>query len=577
MQKYIVRPAADPIASAELAGYPPLVRHLLYHRGITTKNAADNFLNPDYERGIHDPFLMKDMEKAVGRILSAIEKGEKIVIYSDYDADGIPGGVIVHDFFKKIGFNNFINYFPHRFEEGYGLHVAAVEGFKADGAHLIITIDCGTSDVAAVVRARELGIDVIITDHHLSQEDKLPPAYAIVNPKQKDCTYPYNMLCGSGIAYKLVQAILKKNNFGLKEGMEKWFLDMVGFATLADMVPLRDENRIFAHYGLRVLRKTPRLGLRKLLDKAKVKREFLNEEDIGFTLAPRINAASRMGKPSEAFELLTAFDETHAEQISSYLTKINDERKGAASLMSREARKMLASRMEQGSLEAPVRKVLVLGNPKWKPALIGPVCNTIVEETGLPVFMWGRSDGEHIKGSCRSNGSVNVLELMKGVLPGILLGFGGHAMSGGFSISHEKIHLLEDELNKAHEQLHGLSDTPVPEEYVEARLSMDDVNWLTFNAIETLSPFGIDNPRPIFMFENVPIFGVKRFGKEKNHLELQFKNSKGATVHAIGFFMSPESFKMNIDQGAIVNLIASMEKSHFKHFPELRLRIIDII
>ncbi len=573
MQKYLVRNEVTAESAPELVEYPELVRHLLFHRGISTKADAENFLFPNYETGVHDPFLMKDMEKAVDRVLEAFEKKQKILIYSDYDADGIPGGVVLHDFFKKIGYANFENYFPHRYEEGYGVHVEAMEKFKTQNVDLVITIDCGTSDVAAVEKANELGIDVIITDHHISQEAKLPPAYAILNPKQKDCAYPYNMLCGSGVAYKLVQGILKKNNFGIREGSEKWFLDMVGFATLADMVPLKGENRIFAYYGLKVLRKTPRLGLLKLLEKAKLKREHINEEDIGFTLAPRVNAASRMGKPSEAFEMLTAVEENHADIISSYLNKINDQRKGAAAAITKEVKKTLLLRNDTDR----ARKVLVIGNPEWKPALIGPVCNNIVEQYGVPVFMWGRADGLDLKGSCRSNGEVNLIELMKAVPEGTFLGYGGHKMSGGFSISHEKVHLLEDALNAAYEVLHRDKEVKEKEVFVDRRLSMNEVNWSTFNTIEKLSPFGMDNPRPVFLFEKVKIDEMKLFGKEKNHLELKFKNDAGKKIAAIGFFMTAEAFEKPLYQGGEINLVASMEKSMFKNFPELRLRIVDII
>jgi len=578
-QKYIVRDEITSETAAELNTYSDLIKHLLYHRGIEKGSDAHDFLNPSYDSGVHDPYLMKDMEKAVERILRAIENSEKILIYSDYDCDGIPGGVVLHDFFKKIGFDNFENYFPHRYEEGYGVHVEAVENFHKDGVNLVITIDCGTSDVAAVERANELGIDVIITDHHLSQEAKLPPAYAILNPKQSDCGYPYQMLCGSGVAYKLVQGILKKKNFGVKEGMEKWFLDMVGFATLADMVPLKGENRIFAYYGLKVLRKTQRLGLLKLIEKAKIRKEHLNEEDIGFTLAPRINAASRMGKPSEAFELLTSSEPMHADSVAAYLNKINDQRKGAAAAMTKEVKKILGVR---GLSE---RKVLVLGNPEWKPPLIGPVCNNIMEQYGVPVFMWGRSDGTELKGSCRSNGTVNLVELMKAVPQGLFLGFGGHKMSGGFSISHEKVHLLEDALNAAYDLLHKDAEEKVEEIFVDRRLRIDDVNWNTYNEIEKLSPFGMDNPRPTFLFENIIVEQVKHFGKEKNHLELSFVNGRGKIVPAIGFFATDESFVKpgesekdgKITVGKSINLVANIEKSVFRSYPELRLRIVDII
>jgi len=573
MQKYSVRTPLSKNEAVDLNDYPDLIKHLLYHRGITTKAEAQSFLNPDYENGIHDPFLMKDMDKAVDRILQAIDKKEKIVIYSDYDADGIPGGVIMHDFLKKIGYDNFINYFPHRHDEGYGLHIEAINKFYDQGITLVMTIDCGTTDNIAIERAVELGMDVIVTDHHISSDVSLPPAYAVVNPKRNDCDYPYEMLCGSGIVFKIIQGLISKRDFGLKKGFEKWFLDMVGFATIADMVPLRGENRIFAYYGLKVLRKTQRNGLKKLMNKAKIKLDHLYEEDIGFTLAPRINAASRMGKPSEAFELLTTNDEVHAEKMSDYLQKINDERKSISASMTKEVKKFLNSRSDSEK----DRKVLVFGNPKWQPSLVGPVCNNLMEECQSPVFVWGRGSGEYIKGSCRSNGSVSVVDLMKSVPKDTFISYGGHKMSGGFSISHDKIHFLEQELCTAYNILLKEKEYIAPDIFIDQKLSLDDVNWSTYSSIDTLAPFGIDNPRPTFLFEGIEIYSVKAFGKEKNHLELTFKNSYNKSINSIGFFMTEDDFASKIKVGEKINLVASIEKSVFKNYPELRLRIIDII
>lgn len=573
MQKYSVRGEISDKIKKELDGNSAIVQHLLFHRGVKTKKEAEIFLNPNYSRDIHDPFLLKDMERAVIRILEAISKGQKILIYSDYDADGIPGAVVLHDFLKKIGYSNFENYFPHRHEEGYGLHLEAVEGFKKDKINLIITIDCGTADVEAVTSAQKAGIDVIITDHHLAQDAKIPPAFAIVNPKQSDCEYPYDMLCGSGIVYKLVQGILKKNNFGLKEGLEKWYLDMVGLATLADMVPLQGENRVFAYYGLKVLRMSQRKGLVKLMEKSKLQQRYICEDDIGFTLAPRINAASRMGDPLQAFQLLTAEDDATAETLATHLNTINDERKTIAATITKEIKKQIKKRNVGKTLD---KKVLVIGNPDWRPALLGPVANNLAEEFNVPVFLWGRADGEFIKGSCRSDGRISLLDLMNYVPKDLFVGFGGHKMSGGFSISHEKIHTLEEALCVAYEHL--VKNVPEVESlFVDMSLSINDANWTTYGSIEKLAPFGIGNEKPLFIFENIVIDEVKLFGKEKNHLELSFRNSEGKKITSIGFFMKPEQFTKPLLKGEKINLVATMEKSMFRNFPELRLRIVDII
>lgn len=542
-----------------------LVEHLLYHRGHKTKKEIDSFLNPDYVRDQHDPFLLKDIEKAVSRILLAIEKKQKIVIYSDYDTDGIPGAVVLHDFFKKINFDNFINYIPHRHDEGFGLHKDAITEFKKNKFDLVVTIDCGISDIESVKHAKDLGIDVIITDHHLPHE--LPEAFAIINPKQKDCLYPEKMLCGSGVVFKLVQALIKKGNFDIPLGWEKWLLDMVSVATLSDMVPLVGENRVFAKYGLMVLRKSPRLGLRTLLKKTKTEQRYLNEDDIGFTIGPRINAASRMGVPMDAFKMLSVTDLDEAVNVVNHLDKINNERKILVANMVKEAKKTIATRYA-----SDLPKVLVLGNPEWKPSLLGLVANTLAEEYVKPVYLWGKDGDGTIKGSCRSDGETDLVNLMRMLPDNTFLQFGGHAYSGGFSVENKKIHTLGDLLNKAFLEL---NKEEIKQEYwVDATLSLDDVSKDTFEKIDSLAPFGMKNEKPIFMFQNVTAESIRLFGKEKNHLELSFKNRNGR-IKAISFFSKPEDW--NLVEGKPINLIANIEKSMFLNKEEIRLRIVDII
>jgi len=546
-----------------------LLDHLLFYRGIKTPEERQNFLNPDYNRHTHDPFLLKDAEKAAQRIIRAIENEEKVVIYSDYDTDGIPAGVALHDLFKKIGFKNFTNYIPHRHDEGFGLNEEAIRQFIGEKVQLLITIDCGIADVAQVEFAQKNGIDVIVTDHHLPGKI-LPSAFAIVNPKQIDCTYPEKMLCGAGVIYKLIQAILAKNRFGIKEGWEKWLLDMVGIATLSDMVPLTGENRIFAYYGIAVLRKSPRKGLMRLLNKLKVNQKYLTEEDIGFTIGPRINAASRMGVPMDAFRLLATQDDDEAEKFAVHLDHINSERKGTVAALVKEVKKNVHERYG-GKPE----KVIVMGNPQWKPSLLGLAANTCSEEYGVPVFLWGRDGDDVIKGSCRAAGTVHLLKLMQEIPEGIFLQFGGHAESGGFSVHAQAIHNLERNLSEVFEKIRGEKQEEI--EYVDALLTPDDVNYDTYRVIEKLAPYGTGNPQPVFMFKDIQLSDVRQFGKEKNHLEIIFSTSNGRPVNAIGFFLTPESFQKPIQKGSTVSLVATMEKSMFKGRPELRLRIVDIL
>ncbi|MBI2618081.1 single-stranded-DNA-specific exonuclease RecJ [Candidatus Kaiserbacteria bacterium] len=554
----------------ELKEYPELLQELLMNRGVRTKEEADTFLNPNYDTHLHDPFLIKDMGKAVSRILRAIEKGERIAIWSDYDCDGIPGGVLLHDFFKKIAYANVLNYIPHRHNEGYGLNVNAIDTLKGDGVSLIVTVDVGITDVEQVKHANKHSIDVVITDHHLPN-GTLPPAYAVVNSKREDDTYPFDQLCGSGVAYKLVQALIQKGDFGLTPGWEKWLLDVAGLATIADMVPLVGENRVLAYYGLKVLRKSPRKGLIKLYRKMNLEQRTITEDDVGYMIAPRINAASRMDRPEEAFRLLATDDDVEAGILADHLHKINNERKGTVAAMVREIKKEVGSRGE--------KDVIVIGNPKWRPALLGLAANTLVEEYGKTVCLWGeeglstQAGGRVLKGSCRSNGSVNVVELMKRS-ESILIEYGGHQFSGGFSVTREHIHRLEevflDSYTHAKQKEH---DTAI---VVDKKLWLDDVTSDTYRLIERLAPFGEGNPKPTFLFEGVEISGVRHFGKGNDHLELTFQSENGKTIPAIVFFKGENDFNVTIKPGAKIHLVAHIEHSTFGRTQGLRLRIVDI-
>lgn len=552
----------------KLSAYPDLVQTLLKNRGITTPEAVEKFLNPNYKRDIYNPFLIMGMERAVLRILAAIDANEHIVIYGDYDCDGIPGSVVLHDFFKKIGYQNFQNYIPHRHNEGYGLNIAAVEKLACTGATLMITVDCAITDVAEVARANELGMDVIITDHHLPQET-LPPAYVILNSKQSGDTYPDNMLCGAGLSWKLACALLSRGRekWNISDGWEKWLLDMVGLSTIADMVPLQNENRVLAYYGLQVLRKSRRVGLRKLLQKMDMRQENIVEDDVGFMIGPRINAASRMGNPLDAFCLLATADEAEADTLADHLVHLNDTRKGLVASMVKDARKHLNAR----HLESAMRDVIVIGNPEWRPGLAGLVASNLVETYARPVFVWGRTEDGRIKGSCRSDGSVNVVELMTSVRTGIFIDVGGHALSGGFSVETDAIHTLEDELVAVYQNVRR--EKEAEEQMIDAPLALSEANWSTWKVVERFAPFGIGNPKPTFLFENIRVALVRRFGKENAHLELSFETSR---IKAIMFFAEGESLSALV-HGDMIDLVATMELNMFHGKRELRLRIVNVV
>ncbi len=545
-----------------------LLNLLLSNRGISP-DERERFLNPSYENDLHDPFKMLNMERVCVRIFEAIKAKEKILIYSDYDCDGIPAAVIMHDFFKKINYENFSVYIPDRHDEGYGLHHGAIDQFIKDEVNLLITFDLGITAIKETAKAQNAGIDVIITDHHLPQGE-IPPAYAILNSKQDGDLYPDKMLCGAGVAYKLIQAMIKKYGgyWKINNGWEKWLLDMVGVATLADQVPLLNENRVLAYYGLKVLQKGRRPGLSELFKKAGVNITKLNEEDITFTLAPRINAASRMDDPMKAFLMLSTTDLVGAKVLSDHLVKINDERKIMVAHIMKEVKKTIGKRDE--------KSIIVIGNPSWRIGVLGIIAAKITEEYKKPAFVWGADGAGDIRGSCRGWGDINLFEIMTLLPENSLIEFGGHKGAGGFAVTHEEIHFLEERLLKAFDGI-AIQDGEREERNIDATILIDDVTNENYKVIEKLAPFGMANPKPTFLFKGLKIFAIKEFGKEKNHLELSFKNSRGKIIKAIAFFKTSHSYDPALLVGSIINLIATFEKNSFAGREELRLRIVDIV
>ena len=571
-KKWIVNREIPKSAEKEFEAYSKLARQLLFYRGIKSRLEADRFLNPDYERDMHDPFLMLGMEKSVSRILRAIKNNEKIVVFGDYDADGISGSVIFHDFFQKIGFENFHIHIPNRYKEGYGLTFPAIDEFIKSGINLIITVDCGITDVPEIKKAKEAGIDTIIIDHHIVQ-DEAPEAYAIIDAKQKDEKYPFKFLSGAGAAFKTIQGLIKMGadtgQFNIPDGWEKWLLDVASIATVADMVPLCDENRTIVYFGLKVLRKTRRTGLISLYKKLKLNSDFINEDDVGFMVAPRINTASRMGHATTSFNLLITPNNAEADSIASELEGKNGERKESVQVILDAVEKKFSGSGDK------IPPILVLGDFNWMPGVLGLAANRIMEKYQRPVFLWGKADAHEIKGSCRSDGTVDLVKFMKS-FEDCFAGFGGHALAGGFSVLPEKLESLERVILKTYEKVEKMENGFAILE-IDNKFSLDDVNWNNWNIIENFAPFGMENPKPIFLFENIKIDEVKKFGNGGIHLELSFRKTDEVLVKAIGFFMAPDKFKdVLLETGKNIDLAATMEKSMFRGIPELRLRIVEI-
>jgi len=579
-KKWNLRKPISKKIDEELKNYPELTKKLLFYRDIKTAEEAEIYLNPNFERDLFDPFLHADMEKAVVRIIKALQNNEKIIVFGDYDADGVPGAAILASFFERAGFTNFDVYIPDRHLEAYGLSEKSVRQFVADEVNLVITVDCGVTNNEDIALAKENGLEVIVTDHHLTGET-LPEATAIVDAKRSDDQYPFKLLAGSGVAFKLVCAILQKDRFNVPLGWEKWLLDLVAIATVADMVPMVGENRVLTHFGLKVLRQTRRIGLIALFDVLKLKAENIMEDDIGFMIGPRLNSAGRMSHASQAYFLLKTKDGAEAVTIARHLEEKNQERKDSVDVILRGAEAQLAGK------ELPA--IVVAGSVDWGLGVLGLTSSRLVEKYNRPVFLWGKNGNGDIKGSCRSDGSINVVELMDQAGGNdYFIGFGGHAMAAGFSLEETKVGELAERLNQAYKKI---TKTKIDLSFeVTEQLGLDDITWDNYYQVEKLGPFGIENPKPIFWLAGVEIFSAKTFGNGGIHLELSFKNSKGKVVPAIGFFVCPPSLvkedfdgknghhftEVNLTAGQKVDILVNLEKSTFKNFPELRLRIVDI-
>lgn len=564
----------------------PITKKILKNRGIEGKEEIYDFLYPSYEKHVGDPFQIYGMEDAVNRILGAIRNGEKIAVYSDYDCDGVPGGVLLREFFDTIGYPVEM-YIPHRHNEGYGVHNHAIDKLNEKGITLVITVDSGITNIEEVEYAKSVGVDFIVTDHHLpitkeveGKKKKLvqvvPGAIAVLNSKQDACEYWDDMLCGCAVAWKLACAVLSKARIDislgevhqkakeLPEGYEKWMLDLVGISTIADMVPLRKENRALAHYGLKVLRKTKRPGLLHIFNEQRVRKDLLAEDDIAFTIAPRINAASRMGDPIQAHLMLYEKDKERGEGYARDIEELNNQRKS-------EVKDIVSGISFDHSVYGD--DVVVVGDMSWGPGILGLIAQKIIDETGKPVFVYGQGEDKgEVKGSCRSLGDVSVVDLMAHVGHDVFLGWGGHEGAGGFSVSVENIDKLRPALNEAIKHV-VIKEIGSQEVVADEELSFDDVHDLTYKAIEILAPFGEGNPKPVFSFSNVIPLATKRFGKKSEHLEVMYQNSRGIRIKAIQFFTKEETEKK---AGEKHTLLAHLEKSYFGGKTELRLRIVEV-
>ncbi|MDQ0219327.1 single-stranded-DNA-specific exonuclease RecJ [Peribacillus cavernae] len=495
----------------------PLVARLLANRGIQTIEEAQSFLFIN-EQAFHDPFLLKDMDKAVQRIKQAIEAGEKIRIFGDYDADGVSSTSVMMIALTQMGANVDF-YIPNRFTEGYGPNEKAFQFAAEAGVKLLITVDTGISAIHEAKVARELGLDYIVTDHH-EPGPVLPEALAIIHPKLEDHTYPFKELAGVGVAFKLAHALLGH----LPEDL----LEIAAIGTIADLVPLHGENRLIAARGIHQLRHTKRPGLLSLIKKAGIQLDSLNEESIGFGMAPRINAAGRLGAADPTVDLIMAPDFETAEELATEIDSLNKERQGLVAEIAAEA-----IREVEENYPPEENGVLVVGKEGWNSGIIGIVASKLVDRFYRPaiVFSYDREKGL-AKGSARSIEDFDMFRNLS-QCGDILPHFGGHPMAAGMTLKMADVDELRRRLNSlAHEQLTEEDFTPVTK--LDSVIAIEDITLQSVEELDLLAPFGMSNPKPKILIESANITGIRKIGTNQNHLKLQLGNSN-ISLDGVGF------------------------------------------
>lgn len=507
-----------------------LFERILTARGLTTRAARQAFLQPDYAAVKHDPFLLPDMEKAVARLKQAREQGEKIVIYGDYDIDGLSATALLLDAFGKFGFKNVDAFIPNRFVEGYGMTMGAVDKVRDMGADLIVTVDTGSLCHAEIAYAASLGIDTVVTDHHNVAETP-PPSVAAVNPKFSGHSYPFRDLCGAGVAFKLVQALQTELD-GLPDGYEKWLLDLVALGTVCDIVTLADENRANVYWGLEVLKKQQRPGLKALMAVAGIEPEQVNARHLGFGLGPRMNAAGRLETAQHALDMLVAHDGLAALEASEKLEELNIKRRSIQDAIFEEAC-VQAEKLAND-------RVLVVSSDGWNHGVIGIVASKLVEKYKRPVFIIGER-GEEATGSARSFGDFSAADAVRAADDIIIKG-GGHGAAAGVTLETEKIDDFRRRVNEFYDSLQLTNQ----ERYLlpRADVEIDDFSEIDEELVANLAkmePFGNGNPEPVLKIATANVLSVRRMGTDGQHVKLALRDKNGTVLQMLAF-NAPEEF-----------------------------------
>mgnify|MGYP006090003141 FL=1 len=562
MRWKIKQPSEDHVASLKKEfNTSEIIAKVLANRGIESLKSSHNFFNPSNDQ-LHDPFMMKNMDIAVDRISKNIQNQKPILIFGDYDVDGTTGASLLYLGLKDL--NAIVEYYiPHREKEGYGLSSGGIDYAHSIGADLLITCDCGINAFQPVDYANEHGVDIIITDHHIPDK-KLPNAYAVLNPKQKGCEYPFKGLCGCGVAFKLISALSEKSGIGQNVGLN--YLDLVALATSADMVPILDENRVLVHGGLDQLEESKSPGIHQLLVQTGLVGESLNVGKLVFGLAPKINAAGRMGDANRTVELLTTSDKTRAEELASILVRENKRRQLIQEDIVNDAIRLVHSQVDLEN-----NKVVIIGSKGWHPGVVGIVASRIKDEFSRPAIVIA-FDKEGIgKGSARSIPNLDLYEALSYAAK-FLEGYGGHPMAAGLTVREDKFEnfksLFLRNVNKI-----LTNDDLIPAISIDGEMALTDINSRFMRFLEKLGPFGPGNMRPKFVSRNLSISGQPRLMGNGEHIRF-IVSQNGRNYPAVGFKLS--SHYEDLIRGVPVDIAYVVEVNQWQGQSNIQLNVRDI-
>jgi single-stranded-DNA-specific exonuclease len=536
----------------------PVICNILVQRGIETFEQSKKYFRPELT-DLHDPWLMKDMDKAVERIIRAISNKEKILVFGDYDVDGTTSVACMYRFLKKIH-PDLDFYIPHRYREGYGVSKAGIDHAKENGFALIISLDCGIKSIDLIGYAKQLGIDFIVCDHHLPDEE-LPPAVAILNPKQKDCNYPYKELCGCGVGFKLISALAPQFDLNDEDVYES--LDLVATAIAADIVPITGENRILAYYGLKKANEDPNNGIKALSFLSDLKKE-LHINNLVFIIAPRVNAAGRMDDARKAVQMFIADSYDEALHFAEMLHSDNTDRKEADGNITGEALTLISENGEW--LE---RKSTVIYRSHWHKGVVGIVASRLIEHYYRPTIVLTQS-GEFAAGSARSVPGFNLYEAVHACREH-LIGYGGHFAAAGLTLEIDKI----DAFRNKFEEIVSATIHPellIPEIVIDAEISFNDIQWTFYNILQQMEPFGPENLRPVFVVKKVWNTGYSKIVKEE-HIKFSLKQNN-TVFTGIAFKMADKFHLLQMNKP--IDVVFKIDENEWNGSKTLQLRVIDL-